>query len=1061
MKTEILAAAQSGRSSVLFRRGAIALAVATACASGAMAAESSRAPADEGLSEVVVTGSRIVRRDYSSPSPVVTVSSDTLQNSSDISIDQALSKLPQFNPGNNQFNQSFNVQATASSSPGTATVNLRGLGSNRNLVLLDGRRPQPADASLAVDVNTIPSAAIDSVEIVTGGAGATYGADALAGVVNFKLKKRFQGAEFDVQYGQTAHSDNKNESASALIGGNFADNRGNVMLGLTYANRGNVLRQDRPFFAVTNTDPNTPASEFFPNFPGFNLIPYIPGSFTPASGFFWNLPSQAAVNAVFAAKGYPAGTVSSFTSLYFQPGATTSAANIFSFSAGSGGQKAPGFQGTPDPNRDKYLANGSLGANGSLDGQLSTPMRRYSLFSSANYEITDNITAELQGNFVRNQVFTSFASPVPAVNQWGVTIPNDAGHPVPAALTTLLASRADPTSDWYLSTYPYYMGKRSLNVTTDTHQLSIGFKGNLGLKDWTWDINSSIGSTDMVANYLGFIDLGRYQELIKQPNYGAGYTANFGLIGRLASCTSGLNPFVTTPVSQDCIDIIDARLKTTTTLGQRIVEANFQGGGFMLPAGETRFAVGADYRSNTIEYRPDPGMSATNITSNAIGIFGAQQVNGSASVKEIYGEADVPILANITAVKKLDLNLGYRYSDYDTKAGAIDTWKALLNWQINDFVTIRGGPQRANRAPNIAEMFTPPTVLVTGWPDSDLCNKYTIAKYGNTAANPNQSKVLTLCNKLSLGSAYATTAPANYPIDANFGGVIGAYFPLALDQQVGNPDVKSERGTTYTFGTVLKSPFESAGLSGLTATIDYYSIKLDGAITSINSQIAYSQCFNGNGVSNPTYDINNVFCQLIHRSPNGNTDTVVGKYFNLGLLQTSGVDVNIDWHAMFSDMGTSLPGTLTANLAYSKLLEYKVRVATGDQVVDYKGSTGFDTTTGAQFSWKSILTVGYGMGPGNVSLRWRHLPSVTNAAKVLNPTSTVQDTSSYDNFDLFGTWRLNDHVSIRAGIENLLDKDPPIVGANPGGGNDGAGNTDAGVYDILGRRYFVGVKAKF
>jgi iron complex outermembrane recepter protein len=1029
-------------------RGAVALAVAAAIASSAMAAapESS----EEALQEVVVTGSRIVRRDYSSPSPVVTVGSDTLQNSADISVDQALSKLTQFNAGSNQFNQSFNVQALPSQSPGAATVNLRGLGSNRNLVLIDGRRAQPADASLAVDVNTIPTAAIESVEIVSGGAGAAYGADALAGVVNFKLKKRFQGAELDAQYGITNKGDNKTENVSALIGGNFAEDKGNMMLGLSYSRRGDVLVEDRPFFAARNTDPNSPGSEFFPTFPGFNFLFYNPGQFsTPTAGL--NLPSQAAINSVFSA--FPANTLSDTQAFYFQPGATVAAANIFSYTAGAGGQRAPGFQGNPDPNRNKFLANGSLAGNGAFDAPLSTPMQRFSLFTTGNYDINDYVTAELQGSFVRSTVSTAFGVPVPAVNQWGIDVPYDAAHPVPASLKTLLDSRPVNTAGWHLSTYPYYIGKRSLDVQTDTYQISAGLKGKLPVKDWTWDVYASNGVTDMLAQYKGFIDLNRYQTLVSQPNYGAGYTANFGLIGRLATCTSGINPFTTAAVSQDCIDIIDARLKTTTRISQHIVEANFQGSGFTLPAGESRFAVGAGYRSNTLAYSPDPGMSATNITSNAIGIFGAQPVTGNEAVHEVYGEADLPILAELPLVDKLELNLGYRHSSYNANIGGVNTWKALLTWKVNDYVTFRGGPQHANRAPNIAELYTPSSVYVAGWAVSDPCNIFTAASYGNVASNPNRAKTITLCNQLS--------PPGATQVTPTFGGNIGAYFPLALDQLVGNPDVKSEKGKTLTVGTVLKLPTEVAALSGLTATIDYYRIQINGAINPATSQIAYAQCLNGNGLSNPTYDVNNQFCKLIRRTLAGNPDTTIGKYINLSTVKTSGIDLNVDWRASLGDMGMSAPGALTANLSVTKLMEYKVQVAAGDPTVDYKGSTGFDANTGAQFKWKSNLSVGYAVGPGNVSLRWRHLPSVINSAQVADPRSTVQGTNSYNQIDLFGGWKLMDNLTLRAGIENLLDKDPPVVGANPTGGNSGVGSTDSSIYDILGRRYFLGLKAKF
>ena len=205
--------------------------------------------------------------------------------------------------------------------------------------------------------------------------------------------------------------------------------------------------------------------------------------------------------------------------------------------------------------------------------------------------------------------------------------------------------------------------------------------------------------------------------------------------------------------------------------------------------------------------------------------------------------------------------------------------------------------------------------------------------------------------------------------------------------------MKSESGTTWTVGTVLKAPFDAPALSALTATIDYYHIKIDGAITNLTSQIVYSQCLNSNGISNPGYDFNNAYCQLIRRAATGATDTVLGEFTNIGFEQTSGIDFTLDWHSMLSDMGmSSAPGSLSATLAMSYLREFIVQVAPGDTPVDYKGSTGFDINTGVQFTWKSVLTVGYAVGPASVNVRWRHLPSVENAARVLSPTALVSDT---------------------------------------------------------------------
>ena len=1034
-------ALSSARLLATLRSGAIATAVTIACYGTSYAADPPANSGDDKVAEVTVTGSRIVRRDYSSPSPVVTVSGDALQNSSNVSVDQELNKLPQVVPGANQFSSSGDVQATATSSPGAATVNLRGLGTNRNLVLLDGRRAQPANASLTVDLNTLPAAAIDSVELVTGGAAATYGADALAGVINFKLKKHFQGVEADVQYGETGQHDGQTKAASALIGGNINDGKGNIMLGLTYATRDPVFTRDRTFNAAAFTDPQSASADSFQGFPGTNTIPY--------TGFVNgvpNIPSQAAVNSVFSQ--FPAGTVLASNPINFNLASTTAGSTLFSTIAGTGGQPVPGFTGTLFPHY-KIQSNGNLATN-TDQGYLSIPLTRYSAFSNADYAITDKINFNLQGYLVQNKTTTLSGGPVPAVRQWGVDIPYDAAHPVPSQLKTLLDSRPDPTATWHLDNEANYLGPRGLDVKSNTYQVSAGLNGELPFKDWTWDLYGSTGETNTTDHYNGFIDQANYQTLIKQPNYGAGADFNSGLIGRLAHCTSGLNPFVNTPVSQDCINIVQSHLTTTTALRQRIMELNLQGAGFSLPAGEARFAVGASYRSDSIDYEPDPGMQNTNIASNAVGIFGTAPVLGSLAVKEVYGETDLPVLGHLPAVKSLTLNLGYRHSSYDTAAGTVGTWKALLDWKVNDFVSFRGGPQRANRAPNIAEMFTPPTVLVTAWPDSDPCANTTVAAYGNVPGNPNRAKVQALCTALSQG----------FPITNSFSG-LGFYFPLALDQVVGNPNVKSETGKTWTLGTVLNSPFDAAALRQLSATIDYYHIEIDGAIAPLTSQILYAQCLNSNGTSNPTYDPNNAACQLISRSPQGATNTVTARYTNLGVIKTAGVDLNLDWHSALSDLSVPVPGAVNVNLALNYIDSYQVQTAVGNPIVEYKGSTGFDANSGVQFSWKSNLTLGYSLGQGSVQMRWRHLPSVKNAAKVLNPTSLVQDDASNDQIDLAAVWGFGEHLSVRAGVDNLFDKEPPIEGAIPGSTSAAGVTNPSGVYDELGRRYFIGMKATF
>ena len=252
---------------------------------------------DEALEEITVTGSRILRRDLSAPSPVVTLGAESFENSAAVSAEAVLNQLPQFVPGGTQFSSS--VQSGATASPGAATLNLRGLGSNRNLVLVNGRRAQPANASLVIDINTIPTAAIQSVEVITGGASAVYGADAMAGVINFVLKNDFEGVEFDFQSGETLEGDGNESRFSTLMGMNAADGKGNIMMGMEWAKREPVYQIDRDFFTKGWLDPLNAGGQFQQATSYSGSEGAVPGG--P------NLPAQATVNALFPTLA--AGTV--------------------------------------------------------------------------------------------------------------------------------------------------------------------------------------------------------------------------------------------------------------------------------------------------------------------------------------------------------------------------------------------------------------------------------------------------------------------------------------------------------------------------------------------------------------------------------------------------------------------------------------------------------------------------------------------------------------------------------------------------------------------------------
>jgi iron complex outermembrane recepter protein len=1007
----------------------------TAAATNALAQdapESKDASAPQELQEVTVTGSRIVRSDFKSDSPMVTVNADVLKNTGEVGIDQQLNKLPQFVPGANQVTSAGDIQSTPTNSPGIATVNLRGLGANRTLVLLDGRRTQPNNASLVIDLNTIPSTAIDSVEIITGGAGSAYGADAVAGVVNFKLKHNYEGVTLDAQSGETFRHDGAQTQASALIGSNFADDRGNAMVSLTYSKRDAIWNQDRPFERRAFTDPGTAAIDTFNNYPGFA------GSST-----------QAAYDQVFGSLGYAPGTVKSGTSLYFVPGATTAAASVFSAAAGKGGIPAPGYTGALYPNY-KILNNGNLGAN-SVNGFLSLPLTRFSAFSDAHLKINDNVTAYLQTNFDDNETVTQSGGWSPSVLQWGVTVPFDNNHPVPAALQTILSNRsgATATAPWALQNELDFMGPVNLDTTTKTYEILAGIRGNLGIKDWTYDLYASHGDTSQYVQYNNFVDLASYQALINLPNYGAGADFNNGRIGQLAHCTSGLNPFVNTPVSQDCKNIIAADASTTTDLKQNVAELDIQGAIVPLPAGDLRFAVGTDYRNNTYEYNPSKGLSTSNITSLTVGEFDTSSTHGRIGVTEGYAELLAPLLKDLPAVRSFNIDLGYRYSDYST-AGGVNTWKATGDWDVNGYIKFRGGRQVANRAPNVAELFQPPVFLTVPWTDHDPCSNVTRAPWGNVASNPNRKQVQQLCTALAGG----------FPIGDNYVGNQSLYFPLGRDLQQGNQNLKSENAQTWTAGTVLQSPFEDIKpLRHVTLSVDYYQVVIKGAIAPATTAITYQECFNVYG-TNPSYDPKNPYCSLIIRSPiNGFWIATNAQYQNLGEIKTSGVDSQLDW-----SMETAGPGMVFANINFNYLAAYDVQQVAGGPIFHYAGTIGSPITAppyGAQFRWKLFTTLGYRIGPASVSMDWRHLPGAKNVAQVTSTGNGTLPVGSYDLFDLQGSWSITSHFDVRAGIENVADKQPPTVGIWPGVTN-AAGVTDvAGSYDEIGRRFYVGFTARF
>jgi outer membrane receptor protein involved in Fe transport len=1010
---------------------------------------------EAGLEEITVTGSRIVRRDLDAASPIMTIDTDRLENSSTVSIESVLNQMPQFVPDNTQFD-SQNVGSGAQV-PGIATVNLRGIGANRTLVLIDGRRVQPANASLVVDLNTIPTAAIERVENITGGASAVYGADALAGVVNFVLKDDFEGVEMDFSTSGTAEGDGEETKFSTLLGVNSESGNGNVMLGVEWYKRDRVLQRDREFFRNGWEDSTNQTGGFLMG------TGYSPGQVTVNTSNITtnttvlapNRPSQAAINALFAPYGVtpPPGVTSE---IYFQPDGRPFLLNGFNYTGPimSYDVNGDGFTGV------HRQPNGSL-QQVNVEGLASTPSERRSLFGRATIDMNDNLSAFAQATYSNVEVMTRGGYP-PAITVWQAAVPNDGQRPLPPGLQALLDSRPRPTEPWNIFRGIDFTGSpQEPTVATDAYQLMAGVEGQFSNRDWTWEAYVSTGETNILMFYRNLPSLQRYQFLVAQPNWGQGQFVR----GRNydVNCSTGLPMFSSVDPAAGCVEAMDSKTRALWDLTQNIVEGNLQGKIADMPAGELRFAAGVSARENEFRYEPGGINDNISIIEQPIGIFVSNNTQGDTEVKELYGEILLP------ATERLDLELGYRYSDY-SRSGGVDTWKTLADWSANDFMRIRGGYQVATREPNTEELFAGPRLNTVGdFIFGDPCQASTTASWGNLASNPNRLAVQTLCRQIINRS---DTNPANdgqSAFDTNTGSTFGPagpngfvrpglpFFQAENEIPRGNPNVAPEEAKTWTLGVVFSSP---GSLENLTASLDFYNIEIENVIATIDSTFVYSMCFNANGTSNPTYALNDAggFCDMIGRQPQtGERDTVQAPYVNSGTLATRGMDINVNWTADIGDGG----GSLFVNSNLTVLDEFKIQDVDNGPILDVRDTLS-TTYYGAQYKYKLFNTVGFNFpdGRANVGLSWRHLPAIQSETATRNPATTQLGAESYNVFGLFARFNVNDRIELRGGIDNLLDEEPLVVEARPGVDS----NTDvtrSEYYDVLGRRAYIGFKASF
>ncbi len=1087
--------------------GALAAAV-SAILAGASISGSAHAQ-DPGTEEITVTGSRIVRRDFDANSPIMTVDTDRFSESSTVAMESVLNQLPQFTPAVTQFNvgSEFGVTGTsffseqlavgATRTPGQATLSLRGLGPNRNLVLLDGRRAMPINAGMSVSINTIPAAAIDRVETITGGASSVYGADAVAGVVNFITKRDFEGIDFDSQYGQTAEGDGAEFRYSVLVGANSNDDRGNVLLGFERSKRDEVFAVDRDFRVSGFADPRALSQTDFYSAAGYSPVATNMHTRTALAQVFGPLPATFQNGGQYY--------MNSDGTLYKE-----TADGAFRYNGPLVDER-----GLPWRYREQSHAstNGQLREN-ELAEYLQIPLDRYSLFGRGHYDISDNVRAVAQVLYSRSSTEQRQAAS-PMLGGWRASAPHgngtygpsvvslgadglpgtgDAGEnmttnaeylpggrfglacapvggctksqafPTPPELTALLDSRPNREADWEFRQTTLFADPRRSYVDVDSYQIIGGLEGSLPIKDWSWELFASSGSTFTESTYGGGVSLERYRFVMRQPNYGRGMlfignTLGAGFASGAISCTSGLpavygvsgysEDFVP---SQDCQAAIRARSKASGEMRQNIVEYNMQGAAADLPAGEMRFAVGLGTRENRFEFKPDPLNSQESVLDQLAGFFPVGDAEGKTEASELYGELLVPLLADKWGARELNLELGYRATDNEP-SNDVDTWKALLDWQVVERVRVRGGRQVANRAPNIGELFQSqeqfaPFSLFQGDPCSELNPArlpYTANPALNSAGAGAAAQVRALCVQLMGPTGAAEYYGGGTPQPSGF-------VSPRISNLDGNPNLRSEEAKTLTLGVVAELTQRA------TLTFDYWRIELDDMIAPHVPDTLYRECLSAD--TNPSYSPTHPSCLLILRNPtNGAVATVNVTYTNEASADLAGYDVQFDW-----DTDAIGPGMLNLNVLATITDHWKTQVNPTSPTLDFTGTTGPSDVRGVNqfaYDYRLFTTLGYRGANWGATLRWRHLPSISPEGTI-RTQAQYTDTPSYNVFDVSGRYTFASKWDVRFGIDNLLDEEPKIVNLRTvAEGYNQTGVTNAAFYDVLGRRYYVGMTVQF
>jgi outer membrane receptor protein involved in Fe transport len=1009
-------------------------AVRFALATGAIAAASSAAQAAEtananALEEIVVTGSRIAAPNEVAISPVIAVTAADIEQRGVTRIEDLLTQLPQVYAAQNS--------AVSNGSDGTATVSLRGLGSNRTLVLVNGRRLGPGDpGTSASDLNQIPSELVERVEVLTGGASSVYGADAVAGVVNFKLNDHFEGFKVTTNYGLYDHKQHDpsgvqevlrdfnstygqsfagapstvhtgfTKDVSAMFGFNTADGKGNVTTYASYRNVAGVLQSKYDYSAATLGSGYCCSSSYDGRFSVSGSSTSYPGRVRLVTENGVNLPSsQGGGSKVLLPKA-----------------------------------DGSGLLGFGNANRYNY---------GPLNYYMR-PDERYTAGAFAHYEFNEHADVYTEVQYVNDHTLaqiapsgafygtgpykTNCANPLltqAEINQWQCG--DGAGGVNAAKDLYLLLGRRNVEG-----------GPRIDDLTHSSWRYVLGTKGKID-SVWDYDAYYSNSITELSETYLNDMSISRLKnalDVMADPTTGAPVCRSV-VTGTDKSCVP-YNIWTPGGVTQAALKYVSTPLVSIGKTTQQEVSANVTGDlgkyGIKLASAASGLKVnfGAEWREVTSEFKPDLEYQLGDAAGGGSPIL---PVSGAIISREAFVEARLPLIDDKPFAKSLAFETGFRYSDY-SMGFQTNSYKFGLEWSPVNDVRVRGSFAHAVRAPNIVELYSVQHVGLDG--SSDPCS----------------GKVPSYSQKQC--AALGVTSAQYGNIDPNPASQYNGYYG-------GNPNLKPETAETKTFGVGYTPSF----LPGFRAQVDYFDIKIADTISRVGPATIMSLCAN-----------NALSCDLVHRDINGslwvsNDGYVIDPLSNNGSLQTKGIDIELSYAfdmGRYGKLRTSMVGTKT-NSYY--IVPQQTHPETGYDCSGYYGNN----CGSPNFKWRHTLNATW-MTPWHgtdVTVSWRYFGKTDVDQLSSNPNLSVDGSANpaacefapglkcisntdahikaWNYIDLTGSVQVNDHVTMRLGINNVLDKDPPIIGtSNLSGGN---GNTFPSIYDSLGRYVFGQVSVQF